>query len=307
MLSTTDLPSVSEKGPDRDADSSLALPPPICPWGRVPADRRRARGSGHPPPHRCPGGRTGDNQARLRLLQPEQPGAPPLRLAGGRSLPPTASAWSGSSAPAATRPTSICAPTRSTLARPPAPPPSWPRRMARAIQTVYIYSKPEWAALVVAAGLRRSPRSNGAEGQEGRRHQGHRSLLLPPPVAQCRTAWPRSDVEVINLQHADGKTALERGDVDAWSGLDPLMAQTELEQGSTLIYRNIDFNTLRLPQRPPEVHRAVPRLRAARPRPSTSGPGLDPREPGRGRPDPGRRGQALDRGRQARSLSSARS
>ena len=57
------------------------------------------------------------------------------------------------------------------------------------------------------------------------------------------TAWPRSDVEVINLQHADGKTALERGDVDAWSGLDPHMAQTELEQGSKLIYRNIDFNT----------------------------------------------------------------
>ena len=53
----------------------------------------------------------------------------------------------------------------------------------------------------------------------------------------------QKDVEVINLQHADGKTALERGDVDAWAGLDPHMAQTELEQGSKLIYRNIDFNT----------------------------------------------------------------
>ena len=48
---------------------------------------------------------------------------------------------------------------------------------------------------------------------------------------------------MVNLQHADGKTALERGDVDAWSGLDPFMAQTEIEQGSRLIYRNIDFNT----------------------------------------------------------------
>jgi sulfonate transport system substrate-binding protein len=52
-----------------------------------------------------------------------------------------------------------------------------------------------------------------------------------------------SDVEVVNLQHADGKVALERGDVDAWAGLDPYMAQSELEAGSTLLYRNIDFNS----------------------------------------------------------------
>jgi sulfonate transport system substrate-binding protein len=53
----------------------------------------------------------------------------------------------------------------------------------------------------------------------------------------------QDDVEIINLQHADGKAALERGDVDAWAGLDPFMAQTELEGRSTLIYRNIDFNS----------------------------------------------------------------
>ncbi len=45
------------------------------------------------------------------------------------------------------------------------------------------------------------------------------------------------------MQHADGKTALENGDVDAWAGLDPYMAQTELEHGSKLLYRNIDFNS----------------------------------------------------------------
>ena len=27
------------------------------------------------------------------------------------------------------------------------------------------------------------------------------------------------------LQHPDGRTALERGDVDAWAGLDPMMAR----------------------------------------------------------------------------------
>jgi sulfonate transport system substrate-binding protein len=52
-----------------------------------------------------------------------------------------------------------------------------------------------------------------------------------------------SDVEIVNLQHSDGKFALERGDVAAWAGLDPFMAQTELEAGSRLIYRNLDFNS----------------------------------------------------------------
>ena len=45
------------------------------------------------------------------------------------------------------------------------------------------------------------------------------------------------------LQHPDGKTALERGDVAAWSGLDPLMATSEVENGSKLFFRNPDWNT----------------------------------------------------------------
>ncbi|WP_218854901.1 ABC transporter substrate-binding protein [Paractinoplanes atraurantiacus] len=72
------------------------------------------------------------------------------------------------------------------------------------------------------------------------------------------------DVTVVNLQHADGRTALERGDVDAWSGLDPIMAQTQLDQGSKLIFRNIDFNsygilnaTERFIEKQPELAQAV--------------------------------------------------
>jgi hypothetical protein len=34
------------------------------------------------------------------------------------------------------------------------------------------------------------------------------------------------------LQHPDGKTALERGQVDAWAGLDPLMASAQIQSGS---------------------------------------------------------------------------
>ncbi|MEE6136066.1 aliphatic sulfonate ABC transporter substrate-binding protein [Mycobacterium sp. 050128] len=52
-----------------------------------------------------------------------------------------------------------------------------------------------------------------------------------------------SDIEIVNLQHADGKTALERGNVDAWSGLEPFIAQTIQQQGSRFIYRNPSFNS----------------------------------------------------------------
>ncbi len=45
------------------------------------------------------------------------------------------------------------------------------------------------------------------------------------------------------LQHPDGKTALVNGDVDAWAGLDPIMAQAEVEDGAELFYRDAEMNT----------------------------------------------------------------
>ena len=51
------------------------------------------------------------------------------------------------------------------------------------------------------------------------------------------------DITPVLVQHADGKTALIRGDVDAWAGLDPMMAQAEVEDGARLFYRKADANT----------------------------------------------------------------
>jgi sulfonate transport system substrate-binding protein len=51
------------------------------------------------------------------------------------------------------------------------------------------------------------------------------------------------DVKLVLLQHPDGRTALERGDVDAWAGLDPLMAAAEIESGAVLFHRNAAANT----------------------------------------------------------------
>src|SRR5207248_10698477 len=51
------------------------------------------------------------------------------------------------------------------------------------------------------------------------------------------------DISEVLLQHPDGKVALIRGDVDAWAGLDPMMAAAQVEDGARLFYRNKDANT----------------------------------------------------------------
>jgi len=109
------------------------------------------------------------------------------------------------------------------------------------IQTVYIFSKPEWTALVVNkdSTITSVAELNGKKIAATKGTDPYFFLLRALNEAGLSSA----DVEIVNLQHADGKVALERGQVDAWAGLDPHMAQTELEQGSKLIYRNIDFNS----------------------------------------------------------------
>ncbi len=115
------------------------------------------------------------------------------------------------------------------------------RANGSAIQTVYLYSQPEWAALVAPAGSEIS----AIEHLEGKKVAATKGTDPYFFLLQSLNSvgLSGSDVEVVNLQHADGKVALERGDVDAWAGLDPYMAQTEVEQESVLFYRNIDFNT----------------------------------------------------------------
>jgi sulfonate transport system substrate-binding protein len=68
---------------------------------------------------------------------------------------------------------------------------------------------------------------------------------MPVPVRSGgpATVEHAGDVTVVNLQHADGRTALERGQVDAWAGLDPYLSQSQIDNGSRLVYRNLDFNS----------------------------------------------------------------
>ena len=109
------------------------------------------------------------------------------------------------------------------------------------IQVIDIYSQPEWAAIVVPAGSDITSVTQLAGRSVAATKGTDPYFFLLQSLAEFGVAL--DDVEVQNLQHADGKTALENGSVDAWSGLDPLMAASEATAGSTLIYRNIDFNT----------------------------------------------------------------
>jgi sulfonate transport system substrate-binding protein len=109
------------------------------------------------------------------------------------------------------------------------------------IKTIDVFSQPEWAAIVVPKG---STVTSVAQ-LKGKRIAATKGtdpyffLLQALDEAGLKPA----DVTVTNLQHADGKTALERGDVDAWAGLDPLMATSEVDAGSRLLYRNVAFNS----------------------------------------------------------------
>jgi sulfonate transport system substrate-binding protein len=109
------------------------------------------------------------------------------------------------------------------------------------IKAVYIYSKPEWTALVAA----RDSAITTVEDLRGKRIAVTRGT--DPHIFLLRAlalhGLKSKDVKMVLLQHPDGRVALERGDVDAWAGLDPYMAQTELEQGSRLFFRNADLNT----------------------------------------------------------------
>jgi len=108
------------------------------------------------------------------------------------------------------------------------------------IQVIDIFSQPEWAALVVPAG---SPITSVADlkGKQIAATKGTDPyfFLLQALEAQGLT---QDDVTVQNLQHADGWAALQTGAVDAWAGLDPIMAGAE-EAGAQLLYRNVDFNS----------------------------------------------------------------
>jgi sulfonate transport system substrate-binding protein len=109
------------------------------------------------------------------------------------------------------------------------------------IRTVYIFSRPEWTALVVR---KDSPIKTLADlrGKKIAATKGTDPFLFTLRALHT-VGLTRDDVKLVNLQHPDGRTALANGQVDAWAGLDPHMAAAQIDDGDRLLYRNVDFNT----------------------------------------------------------------
>ncbi|MBL8690048.1 MAG: aliphatic sulfonate ABC transporter substrate-binding protein [Rhodospirillaceae bacterium] len=109
------------------------------------------------------------------------------------------------------------------------------------INSVYIYSKPEWTALVTRpdTGIASIEQLKGKRVAVTRGTDPHIFLVR----ALASKGLTEKDLKIVLLQHPDGRVALDKGDVDAWAGLDPIMAQAEVERGAKLFYRNADANT----------------------------------------------------------------
>ena len=109
------------------------------------------------------------------------------------------------------------------------------------IRSIYIYSRPEWTALVTGAksGITKVADLKGKRVAVTRGTDPH--IFLVRALADAKLT--EKDVKLVLLQHADGRLALERGDVDAWAGLDPMMAAAEVESGAKLFYRKPEDNT----------------------------------------------------------------
>lgn len=109
------------------------------------------------------------------------------------------------------------------------------------IKSIYVYSRPEWTALVTGknSGIARIEDLKGKRVAVTRGTDPHIFLVR----ALHSVKLSDKDITPVLLQHADGKAALIRGDVDAWAGLDPMMAAAEIEDGARLFYRNRDANT----------------------------------------------------------------
>lgn len=109
------------------------------------------------------------------------------------------------------------------------------------IKAIYVYSQPEWTALVTRkeSGITKIADLKGKRIAVTRGTDPHIFLIR----ALQSAGLTDQDVKFVLLQHADGRLALDRGDVDAWAGLDPMMASAEVENGDVLFYRNAAANT----------------------------------------------------------------
>jgi sulfonate transport system substrate-binding protein len=109
------------------------------------------------------------------------------------------------------------------------------------IKAIDVYSQPNWAAILVPKGstIKTVADLKGKTVAAAKGTDPYFFLLQ----ALDKFKVPLASVNIQNLAHADGKSALENGSVDAWSGLDPLLSTSIVTAGSKDIYDNPSFNS----------------------------------------------------------------
>lgn len=110
------------------------------------------------------------------------------------------------------------------------------------IKSIYTYSRPEWTALVVAKDSKIT-KVEELKGKKVAMVRGTDPHIFTVRALQGAGLTDKDITPVLVQQHADGGTALIRGDVDAWAGLDPMMAQHEVKDGAKLFFRKPEANT----------------------------------------------------------------
>lgn len=109
------------------------------------------------------------------------------------------------------------------------------------VKAIHVYTRPNGVALL---------RPKGSDIQTVADLKGKRVAVTrgtDPHIflirALAKAGLGQNDIESVLLQHPDGRSALARGQVDAWSGLDPLTAAAELEDGSEIFYQDPELAT----------------------------------------------------------------
>ena len=130
------------------------------------------------------------------------------------------------------------------------------------IKSVYVYSKPEWTALVTSkdSPIKTVTDLKGKRVAVTRGTDPHIFLVR----ALQKFGMTEKDIVPVLLQHPDGKTALIRGDVEAWAGLDPDDGAGGIAGRRAAVLSRCRCQQLRYPQCAGRVPEKVSRDRAAR-------------------------------------------
>ncbi|MGV3732950.1 MAG: aliphatic sulfonate ABC transporter substrate-binding protein [Microcella sp.] len=109
------------------------------------------------------------------------------------------------------------------------------------IQVINIFTQPNWAAIAVPTGSDITEVADLAGRTVAATKGTDPYFFLLQALAEAGLSL--EDISLQNLQHADGKTALETGAVEAWAGLDPLLATSVYNGAAEIIYDNVLFNS----------------------------------------------------------------